>query len=353
MLAMHMANELLTPGVAAVFCALSGGVLVYAARRTGSAFDSARVPLMGVLGAFVFAAQMINFPVLPGTSGHLGGGVLLAILLGPHAATLVMASILIVQCLIFQDGGLLALGTNIWNLGIIPCYAGFAIFRALAGGRASAPRLYASVFAATMTGMLAGAAMVPVQAGLSGVLAIPFGRFLLVMLGLHLVVALVEALVTFGVIAYVGRVRPELLGASGASLGGAAAGLSRRAVLSSLLVVALLLGGVVSLFASEWPDALDSITGGGERTLVAENPNPTIHAATELQERIAPLPEYRWTSMSGVLGAGVTLALVWLIGWALRRSQRVPLPADEGRSTDSVRQPGIRHPKSSDASPLH
>src|SRR5688572_5314174 len=116
MLAMHMANELLTPAVAAGFIVLAGVALSLASRRVGAAFDPAKVPLMGVLGAFVFAAQMINFPILPGTSGHLGGGVLLAILLGPHAASLVMASILIVQCLIFQDGGILALGTNIVNM---------------------------------------------------------------------------------------------------------------------------------------------------------------------------------------------------------------------------------------------
>jgi uncharacterized membrane protein len=109
-LAMHMANEMLSFGVASALIAMVAAFLVFASRRAGRQLDETRAPLMGVMGAVVFAAQMINFPILPGTSGHICGTVLLAVLLGPHAATLVMASILIVQCLIFQDGGLLALG---------------------------------------------------------------------------------------------------------------------------------------------------------------------------------------------------------------------------------------------------
>jgi len=119
---MHMANELLTPGVAAGFGAASAAGIAYSSWRVRRELDDSKVPLMGVMGAFVFAAQMVNFQILPGSSGHLGGGVLLAILLGPSAATLVMAAILIVQCLVFNDGGLLALGANIFNMGIVPCY---------------------------------------------------------------------------------------------------------------------------------------------------------------------------------------------------------------------------------------
>ena len=170
---MHMQNELLTPATAVGLFVLAGAGLGFASWQVRLRFDSAKVPLMGVMGAFVFAAQMINFPILPGTSGHLGGGVLLAILLGPHAATLVMASILIVQCLIFQDGGLLALGANIINMGIIPCYLGYGLFHLLAGARPRTGRLYAAVFAATLVGMVAGAAMVPFEVWMSGVLRVP------------------------------------------------------------------------------------------------------------------------------------------------------------------------------------
>ncbi len=320
MLAMHMANELLTPSVAGLFTALSAGVLVWASRRMRTALEPDKVPLMGVMGAFVFAAQMINFPVLPGTSGHLGGGVLLAILLGPHAATLVMAAILIIQCLIFQDGGLLALGTNILNLGIIPCYLGYGVFRLAAGRSPSAGRLYLAVFIAAVVGVTGGASMVPVQAWVSGVTTVPLTQFLLVMIGLHLLIAAVEAVITFLVVAYVSKVRPEFLGPAADQLRGTARPLSPAVVVGSILLTALLLGGVVSLFASAWPDALESITApeeAPETAMVRPSDDQLVTRAEEWQQRVAPLPDYQWTSLSGVIGTLLTLAAVWGIGRVL------------------------------------
>ena len=123
---MHMADALLSPAVGGGFWAGTLGFIIYSAKRLRARMNERLIPLMGVLGAFVFAGQMINFTI-PGTgsSGHLGGGMLLAILLGPHAAFIVIASILTVQALFFADGGLLALGCNIWNLGIYPCYIAY------------------------------------------------------------------------------------------------------------------------------------------------------------------------------------------------------------------------------------
>ncbi len=120
---MHMSDALLSPAVGGAMCAASGALLVHCARRVAREDDPAKTPLMGVLAAFVFAAQMINFSI-PGTgsSGHLGGGLLLTILLGPHRAFLAIASVLVVQCLLFADGGLLALGCNIFNLGFFPAF---------------------------------------------------------------------------------------------------------------------------------------------------------------------------------------------------------------------------------------
>ncbi|HOW72379.1 MAG TPA: energy-coupling factor ABC transporter permease [Phycisphaerae bacterium] len=324
MLAMHMANELLTPVVALLFMVVSAGVLMLASARVGASFEQDRIPLMGVLGAFVFAAQMINFPILPGTSGHFGGGVLLAILLGPHAATLVMTSILIVQCLIFQDGGLLALGTNVFNLGIVPAYLGYALFRLMAGLRPSGGRLYASVFVATLVGMVAGAAMVPIEVRLSGLFVAPMHKFLLAMIGLHLLVGLGEAIITFLVIGYVVRVRPGLLGPVADRVSAATGKIGLKGVLASFFVVALLLGGVVAHWASEAPDALESITAaeGHQPAMVAANENETISRATAWQERTALLPDYRWTSLSGIAGTALTLAMVWLVGRGLARRRK-------------------------------
>ena len=133
---MHMADALISPAVGGAMWAVSAAAVAWCSKKVKEDLDERKVPLMGVLGAFVFAAMMINFTI-PGTgsSGHLGGGLLLAVLLGPHAAFLVIASILVVQALFFADGGLLALGCNIFNLGFI--LGGLALFR----GVATSPRL--------------------------------------------------------------------------------------------------------------------------------------------------------------------------------------------------------------------
>ncbi len=332
MLAMHMADSLLSPPVAIGLIVLAAAVLAFASARSraiaaasGPGPGDDRAPMMGVLGAFVFAAQMINFPILPGTSGHLGGGVLLAIIVGPHAATLVMASILIIQCLIFQDGGLLALGANILNMGVLPCYLGYFLYRAIAGRGPSAGRLYLAVFVASMAGMLAGAALVPVEVAASGMLRVPFVRFLTAMLSLHVLVGLGEALITFGVVLYLSRVRPRVLGEVAVNLP-AGGGLSRRAVALSVLAAALLLGGFVSLFASASPDALESLTSGD--TALRDNASPLIEEAERAHEHIAVLPDYHWTSASGIVGTLLTLGVIAGIAYWTRR----PAPPPHGHS---------------------
>lgn len=322
MLAMHMANELLTPGPALGLCVLAAITLVAAARFARAQFDPSKVALMGVLGAFVFAAQMVNFPIMIGTSGHLGGGLLLAILLGPHAATLVMASILIIQCLIFQDGGLLALGANILNIGVIPCYLGYGVFRLVVGRSPGSGRFYLGVLVAAITGVTTGAAMVPVESWLSGVVAVPFLKFLLIMIGLHLLVAVVEAFITFGVIGYIRRVRPQSIEALAGPWPAGGGRLSFRTVAGSLLIAAILLAGVGSLFASSYPDALESVTSTEEapdKAMVRPNDRGLVATVSAWQGRLTPLPDYHWTSLSGLLGTGVTLLVVWVIGRSLRR----------------------------------
>src|SRR5512134_4118717 len=132
---MHMADALLSPAVGGTLWAASAGAIAYCSSKVRKELDDRKVPLMGVLGAFLFAAQMVNFSI-PGTgsSGHIGGGLLLAILLGPHAAILTIASVLFIQALFFADGGLLALGCNIFNLGIFPAFIAYPfIYKPIAG----------------------------------------------------------------------------------------------------------------------------------------------------------------------------------------------------------------------------
>ena len=176
---MHMADALLSPAVGGTMWAATAVTVAYCSRRLRHEADDRLVPLMGVLGAFIFAAQMINFSI-PGTgsSGHLGGGMLLAILLGPHAAFLTISSVLMVQALFFADGGLLALGCNIFNLGLLP-----GLFRLSLsiprGSRRTAPpqkRIFpASVISAT-AGLLLGAVCVVLQTRLSGISELPVPR---------------------------------------------------------------------------------------------------------------------------------------------------------------------------------
>lgn len=162
---MHMADALLSPAVGGVMWAASAATLACCARRVRARGDDYVVPLMGVLGAFVFAAQMINFAIpATGSSGHLGGGLLLAILLGPHAAFLVIASVLTVQALFFADGGLLALGANIFNLGVFPCFVAYPlVYRVLVGSGASDRRIAVAAVVAAVVGLQLGALGVVLQ----------------------------------------------------------------------------------------------------------------------------------------------------------------------------------------------
>src|SRR5687768_13683116 len=128
---MHIPDGFLSTPVWATLNVVSAPAVGYMAKRAGSTMGEGRAPLLGVLGAFVFAAQMVNFPVAPGTSGHLLGGALLAFTAGPAAASLVMTAVLIIQALVFQDGGILALGANIFNIavaGVLTAYLPYWLF---------------------------------------------------------------------------------------------------------------------------------------------------------------------------------------------------------------------------------
>lgn len=334
MLAMHMANELLSPSVALAFGLMAAVAVGLASRRTARGLEPAKVPLMGVMGAFVFAAQMVNFtlPLMPGTSGHLGGGVLLAILLGPHAATLVMTAVLIIQCLIFQDGGLLALGTNIVNMAVLPCYVGYGIFRLIVGGGRglAGVRLYAASFVAAMVGVVLGAACVPMEAALSGVVTVPLRLFVGTMVGVHLIIGAIEGLISFAVVAYLWRVRPDAVERAGELARPGAARASWPVVVGSLGAVAIVLAGLISHVASSRPDGLE--------WTYADRPDQAdfkpyvrrpeqggvVQRVERWQQRHALLPDYGGSdaarlTLGGLGGTGLTLVMTYLLARALGR----------------------------------
>lgn len=207
---LHAPDGFFSVPVALAMWAIAIIVIAISVRRVGESFDERAIPLMGVTAAFIFAAQMINFPIVGGTSGHLLGAVLAAVLLGPWAGTLVMASVIAVQSLVFQDGGVLAMGANIVNMGIIGTIGGYAIYRSVARvlGGEERGRLPAAAVAAWSAVML-GAAATSFELALSGTTTLAV--VLPAMLGTHAFIGIGEALITVGALALIQNARPDLL----------------------------------------------------------------------------------------------------------------------------------------------
>ncbi|HSP69304.1 MAG TPA: energy-coupling factor ABC transporter permease [Bryobacteraceae bacterium] len=246
---MHIPDGFLTPPIWGTLDAISAPAVAWVARRAQRDTQDQRIPLLGVMGAFVFAAQMINFPVGPGTSGHLVGGALLAIVLGPAAAALVMTAILVLQALIFQDGGVLALGANIFNMALLGVAAGYLPCR-LWG------RKPAAIFAAGAFSVMTSACLALGQLLISGV---PMaGSLLWASLGLFLVSALMEGAITVAAVRAIERLNPAWLA------GGPQPSSSRA--LAGLAMAALALVVVGTLIASAAPDGIQRLTGQGGTT---------------------------------------------------------------------------------------
>ena len=339
---MHMADALISPAVGGAMWAVSGGLIAYCARKVKHASRDNLVPMMGVLGAFVFAAQMINFSI-PGTgsSGHLGGGLILAALLGPHAGFLVIASVLTVQALFFADGGLLALGCNIFNLGFFPAFIAYPlIYRILVSDQYGTARAWIAAVVAAVVGLQLGAFSVAVQTKASGVSDLPFGTFVLLMLPIHFAIGIVEGLATAAVVSLVAKARPEALPAAHES--GPA---SLRPVLVKVAIAAAVVGGVASWFASTRPDGLEWSLARATGREEIESRDESLHKSlADLQQKTAFLPDYAFmsgandespaetespaaeawpavsagTSVSGIVGGIMTVALACLIGVVLR-----------------------------------
>jgi len=290
-----MADALLSPAVGGGFWVGTFALLTWAGKALRNQVNEKLVPLMGVLGAFVFAAQMINFTI-PGTgsSGHLGGGLLLAIILGPNAAFLVIASVLTVQGLFFADGGLLALGSNIWNLGFYPCYVAYRfIYRPMVHDRPSAKRITIASVASSVVALQLGAFSVVAQTTLSGVSDLPFRSFLFLMQPIHLAIGLVEGFVTAGVINYLRTIQPDILDikyVSGTSI-------SVKKTIISLIVLSVLTGGVFSWFASSYPDGLEwSIAKVFGKTELRDHDQGIASRMKDIQHRTTILPDYGFTA---------------------------------------------------------
>jgi len=340
---MHMADALISPAVGVTMWVVSGGLISHSAKKVRKEADDRKIPLMGVLGAFIFAAQMVNFTI-PGTgsSGHMGGGMILSILLGPYAAFLVLASVLTVQALFFADGGLLALGCNIFNMGFFTCFAAYPlVYKKLMGCGLDKRRLLLAAIVAGVVGLQFGAFGVALETVSSGISELPFKTFVLLMLPIHLAIGLAEGLATYGVVSFIMAARPEVLTAAAEKT---PLGVSVKQTVFCIAAAAGFTGVALSWFASVNPDGLEWAmlkTSGKEEIQSGEKLHGLL---ASLQEKTAFLPDYgfkqaeptpdakpkpeqktAWpavdagTSASGLVGGVLTLALALLLGIGLKR----------------------------------
>src|SRR5215208_1907048 len=245
---LHIPDGFLSFTVSILCWVITVMTLSQAISRSNRSLAERQVPLMGVMAAFIFAAQMINFPVAGGTSGHLLGGALAAIMLGPWAAMLVMTAVIAVQGLLFQDGGLLVMGANILNMGLLTSVVGYGFYRT-ALGRSQRTKLATAGVAAWLS-VMTGALATALQLWLSGT-----GRINIVvpaMLGVHALIGLGEALITVAALTFIFRTRPDLLGETSSSARG-----GRGWVVAGVLVAVAVV--ILSPLASTDPDGLNRV----------------------------------------------------------------------------------------------
>ena len=348
---MHMADALLAPAVAATMYVASGTAAGISISKLKKDEDPQKLPVMAVTAALVFAGQMINYTI-PGTgsSGHMCGGMLLSALLGPYAGFLSMIVILAIQSLFFADGGLMALGANIWNMAFYGCFVGyFLIWRPIMRSRLfgegrSARRgriILASILGCVVTLQL-GAFSVVLETSLSGITELPFGAFFALMQPIHLAIGLIEGLITTAVLLFVHESRPELL-QDVERAEGESPRRSLKSVVVILAAVALVVGGGLSLLASSNPDGLEWALFGTAGEGYAENmgldeenfgvSSQAADTAAGIQEKTSFLPDYAFsgsdsaagTTVSGVVGSAIVAGvavLICLAGGFFRRKRK-------------------------------
>lgn len=303
-LALHIPDGFVNVPVGVVGWLLTIGVVWLATQQTQSSLGERQIPLVGILAAFIFAAQMINFPVAGGTSGHLLGGALAAILLGPWAAVLVMLTVIAVQALLFQDGGILALGFNVFNMGILTAFVGHTIYtwgyQWL--GRTSQAQLISAGVAAWVSVQLAAAAT-SLELAISG--TSPLNVALPAMMGVHVLIGIGEALITVGALLFIQQSRPDLVDSTKTS----------PAKVSTLIAVGLLIAlavAFISPLASSHPDGLER---------VAEDES-FLHKAEDAPYTLLPdytIPGIDDQTLTTILAGIVGVLLVAAIGFGASR----------------------------------
>jgi cobalt/nickel transport system permease protein len=305
---MHIPDGFLSLATSLVCWVIAAIVVGMAVSRTNKSLGEKQVPLMGIMAAFIFAAQMINFPIAGGTSGHLLGGTLAAITLGPWAGMLVMTAVIAVQGLMFQDGGLLVMGANILNMGLLTSVVGYGLYRA-ALHKSQRTKLATAGLAAWLS-VMTGALATALQLWLSGTARLEI--VVPAMLTVHALIGLGEALITVAALGFIFRTRPDLLGEGSDSVGG-----SRGWIVAGVLVTLVVL--LLSPLASTDPDGLNRVA-------------TQLGFIAQAQSRNGPLAGYALSlfknaSLSkiaaGTVGVVAVLAVAFLAGRTLQKKSQL------------------------------
>ena len=320
--ALHIPDNFLSAPVSLVFWVATAACVAVALRRTERALDDRQVPTMGVMAACIFAAQMLNFPVAGGTSGHLLGGALAAIVLGPAAGVLVMTCVVALQALLFADGGIVVMGANIFNMGVLTAIIGAAVFWAIFGivGRARWGMAVAG-FAAAWVSVMAAAFATSLQLIASG--TAQAAVVLPAMLGVHAVIGIGEGLITAAALSFLVATRPDLLPASigNARRGRTARASTRGIVLGGLAIAAVL--ALLSPLASTAPDGLERVAEN--LGFLDTDRGPVVQTPTGvLPDYTVPglASEQLSTVLAGLIGVVIVVALAYGVALLLRNRTR-------------------------------
>lgn len=339
---MHMADALLAPTVAATMYVASGATAGISIKTLKKDEETAKLPVMAVTSALVFAGQMVNYTI-PGTgsSGHMCGGMMLTGLLGPQAGFLSMIIILAIQSLFFADGGLMALGANVWNMAFYGCFVGYyLIWKPIMRGKLFSGRdvktagrlkiILACILGCVITLQL-GAFSVVLETSLSGVTELPFIVFAGIMQPIHLAIGLIEGLITAAVLLFVYEARPEMLMDIDTTDTSVKGKCSLKTTVLILAIVVAVIGGGVSLLASSNPDGLEWSMFGNEENGYSSNmgldeenygiESKVSDLAANIQHKVAFLPDYAFsdsdsatgTTVSGLLGSAIVAAVAVII----------------------------------------
>ncbi|SCF93455.1 energy-coupling factor ABC transporter permease [Streptomyces sp. Ncost-T10-10d] len=352
---MHVPDGFINAPVSAVAGVVAAGAVAVSLRGARRELDERTAPLAGLVAAFIFAVQMLNFPVAAGTSGHLLGGALAAILVGPYTGVLCISVVLLMQGILFADGGLTALGVNVLDMGITTTVVAYALFRGLLGVLPRTRRsVTAASFVAALVSVPAAACVFTLIYWIGGTTDIPIGKVFTAMVGVHVLIGIGEAVITALTVGAVVAVRPDLVhGARGLTTPlklrvdgelvdaparqsvAPVAARSTRGIRAIGLVTALVLAGFVSFYASASPDGLEKVAADQGIDKKTEE-----HAAKD-----SPLADYGVKDVSdarisgglaGVIGVGATILVGSGVFYVVRRRRTPDAPAGTARTEETV-----------------